>query len=273
MRSSWLIAGTFALLALAGGCETTQPLQLTEQSFEFRVEGLGGSVNSYNVWNMWEDTNDNGVQDPDEATYYYCQDLGSEVRGPSSSPFNYTIQASILRSGSTEWEQVTSGSAQSFDANLSLYDGNSPQLNLTPTKAPITIDDGGQLRTFRFSTELEERRILSSVNRLVVSSTSNPLHDFDPVAYPLGNGLCSAVDPGEARVDNQPLPLSLTLLKGDTLKVELRRGTVPPPGINYNVEPRMRMLLLLDGREITVQGENLTTNEPGSGASFTYTFR
>jgi len=272
MRSSWMLFGVVAFLAVAAGCETTQPLQLSEQHFEFRVEGLGASTTSQYVWNMYEDLNDNGVQDPEEVTYYYCQRLGSEALPPTSVPFEYTIQVTLLRAGTTEWEPVTSGDALSFSANLSLYDGNSSSSN-APFKNPITIGEGEDARTFRFGTDFEERRVLSGANRDIVSATTNPLHDIDPVTYPLGDGLCSSYDPGFARVDNQPLPLNLTLLKGDSLKVELRRGFAPPEGMEYSIEPQLRMLLLLDGRSVTVQGDDITGKEPGAGASFTYTFR
>ena len=52
MRSSWRLVGLLSLLALAGGCDTTQPLQLSEQTIEldltveeaFRFTVSGGVI-------------------------------------------------------------------------------------------------------------------------------------------------------------------------------------------------------------------------------------
>ena len=68
------------------------------------------------------------------------------------------------------------------------------------------------------------------------------------------------------------MPFNVTMNKGDTLKIELRRAAVPPEGITYRIEPRMRVILLLNSREVVLKGDNLTDATPGSGLSVTYTF-
>jgi hypothetical protein len=257
-----------ALLALAGGCDTTQPQQFDEQTFEFRALGVNSQMTSYNTWQMYEDLDKDGQQDPEEQSYLFCEDLGFEVEGPSSAPFRFTIVASLLSAGSSDWVQLTSNDSTNANSNLALYDQNQPSTT-APVKAPITVGS----RTFRFSDVPEERRQLSAANREVVRAVFNPLSALDPDTYGLGNGLCSSYDPGESVIDNQEQPLEVVLRKGDTIKVELRRGSNTPEGIVFGVEPEIKTVLLLDGREVSVNGTDLTTKEPGAPLSFTYTFR
>lgn len=271
MRSAWRLVGLLSLLALAGGCDTTQPLQLDQQPFEFEVRGVTASVNTYAVWDMYEDLNDNGQYDADEPLSLYCEDTGEVTISAFSAPFPFTIEISVLRAGQTEAELLTSSAALNPASNMTLYDDAAPVVGLTATKNPITIDDGGVMRTFGFINE--DRRLVSSAAREVLAATTNPLNDFDPQEYPLGDGLCSSSYPGEPRLDDQPQPWPIVLNKGDTLVVELRRGTTAPDGITFNEngEPRIRAALLLDGREVSVRGETVTTAEPGSGIKFSFT--
>ena len=271
MRSAWRLVGLLSLLALVGGCDTTQPLQLTEQPFEFEVRGVTASINSYAVWDMYEDLNGNGQHDADEQLYLFCQDTGVVTIAPFSAPFPFTVELSVLRAGETEVELLTSSAALNQASNMTIYDDSAPIMGITATKSPITIDDGGVLRTFRFINE--NRRLVTGAREEVLAATTNPLHDFAPQTYPLGNGLCSTSYPGPPRLDDQPQPRPIVLNKGDTLVVELRRGTAPPPGVvfNQNGQPRIRATLLLDGREVSVRGETVTTAEPGSGIKFSFT--
>jgi hypothetical protein len=231
------------------------------------VRGVTASLNSYAVWDMYEDLNDNGQYDATEPLYLYCEDTGQVTIAPFSAPFPFTIKISILRAGQTEAELMTSSAALNPASNMTLYDDAAPVVGVTPTKGPITIGD----RTFGFINA--DRRLVSSAAQEVLAATTNPLHDIDPQEYPLGDGLCSTAYPGEPRLDEQMQPWPIVLNKGDTLVVELRRGTTPPDGITFNEngEPRIRAALLLDGREVSVRGETVTTAEPGSGIKFSFT--
>ena len=60
MRATWKLAGVLLCAVLAAGCETTQPLQLDEQTFEVMVEAVGAGANSANVWDMYRDSDNNG---------------------------------------------------------------------------------------------------------------------------------------------------------------------------------------------------------------------
>ena len=279
MRSAWRLVGLLSLLALAGGCDTTQPLEFTEQSFELVAYGVASSVNTYAVWDMYEDGDPladppippNGQYDPGEPLYLYCENTGQETITALSAPFPFKIQISILRAGETEPEVVTSNAALQLASNMTQYDYARPIYGLNRTLSPITLDDGDVTRTFGFINA--DRRLVTAAREEVVAATENPLHDIDPQGYPLGDGLCSTNYPGEARIDQQPQPYPIVLYKGDTVVVELRRGTNPPPGIPYNVLglPVIRAELLLDGETVVVQGDQVTGSEPDSGIKFSYT--
>lgn len=269
MRPVWRLCGLLSLLALAGGCDTTQPLQLDQQTFHFEVRGVTASINTYDVWDMYEDVNGNMQHDADEQLYMFCVTKGSQIIGPQSVPFPFKIRMSILRAGQTEAEILTSNQALLTTANMTLYDDAAIRYGGTAEKLPIVINDDGELRTFRFINP----RMMTAAREEVVAATTNPLYEFNPVVFGLGSGRCSTAYPGPAKIDLQPQPMAILLNKGDTLVVELRRGTTPPPGIplNVNGEPMIRAILRLDGREVAVRGETVTTKVPDDGISFSFT--
>jgi len=257
--------GVLLFAALLSGCDTTQPLQLDEQTYELQFDGRGASVPTYDVWDQYEDQNGNGEPDPGEPMQLFCSDQSApDSINPTSAPFTFTVKVSILRAGQTVKEQITSANALAFGANLTGYDDPSNIIQgVTPDKAPI-VEDG---RTFIF----RNPRRVSAVNRDVVLATINTLNQLNPAVYFLGNGLCSTGDPGEAMIDSEPQPMAIVLRKGDTIIVEARRGIDPPVGIPYISEPSIRALFLLDGREVGVRGTDRTTKEPGSGLSYSFT--
>jgi len=266
MRPVWRLSGLLSLLVLFGGCDTTQPLQLDQQTFQFEVRGVTASMNSYDVWDMYEDLDGNGQRDANEELYLYCIPKDSQIIIPQSVPFPFKIQMSILRAGETEAEMLTTAQALQTTANLTLYDDAAPRYGSTQEKDPITIEDpAGSFRTFRFINP----RLVSPGREEILASTTNPLWEFDSNSY----RRCSTFYPGPAKIDQVPQPWPIVLNKGDTLVVELRRGTTPPVGLplNLNGEPAIRARLLLDGREVTVRGETLTSKVPDDGISFCFT--
>jgi len=268
MRSAWRLAGLLSLVMLAGGCDTTQPLQLNEQSFEIEVRAVQGTtalIASYDIWDMYEDENDNGQRDADEPFYLFCSTKNSQIVSPQSVPYNFTIEISILRANQTEPEVLTTNQSFQLSSNLTLYDDAAPRYGVTIEKPPITVGE----RTFRFLNP----RLVSAGRQEVLLATENPLYTISPATYGLGRGLCSLAYPGDARIDNQAQPAAVTLNKGDTLLVKLRRGETTPLGLALlpNAQPRIKARLLLDGREVAVQGETITGDQPGDGISFSFT--
>jgi hypothetical protein len=257
--------GVLLFAALLSACDTTQPLQYDEQTYELQFDGRGATVPTYDVWDQYEDENGNGAPDPGEPMQLFCADQSApDTISPTSAPFSFTLQITILRAGETVKERVTSESALAVGANLSGYDDPSNIITgVTPDKAPIVVD--GRRFIFR-----NPRRV-SAANRDVVMATVNTLNQLRPGTYFVGNGLCSAGNPGAARIDNEPQPLALVLRKGDTIIVEARRGIDPPNGVPYDSEPSIRALFLLDGREVSVNGSDRTTKQPGSALSFSFT--
>jgi hypothetical protein len=249
------------LLALAAGCETTQPLQIDEETYELQLLcDPNDRLPAYDVWAMTED----GVP---EVVYLFCESAGEfEVE---SIPWNFSIEVEILRAGATAPEEVTTSDALDPLTNLTKYDWSEPVYGVTPSKSPITIDDGGNLRTFSF----EPIARFSAANELVMMSISNPLSDFDPNTYGLGDGLCSNHYPGPAGIDGMAQPVSLQIRKGDTLIVQARKDVDHPQGFNYlgDNQPLIEGQLLLDGQEVTVRGENRSSLDPGAGFSFSFT--
>lgn len=265
MQSPGKLIGLLLFAALAGGCDTTQPLQLDEQTYELRFEGRGASVPTYDVWDMYEDENGNGEPDPGEPMQLFCVDQSApDSISPTSAPFRFTLKVTILRAGQTVKEQITSSGALNTAANLTVYDDPDNIIEgVTPNKAPI-VESG---RTFIF----RNPRRMSAVNRSVVTATVNTLNQLRPSVYPLKNGLCSAADPGEAEIDNEPQPMAIVIRKGDTLIVEARRGTTAPTGIPYTSQPSLRAILAVDGEPVSVRGTDRTNKEPGAGISFSFT--
>jgi len=272
MRSSWKLTGLLLLVALTGACDSTQPQQVGQQSLELRVIGVGAQMPSYFVYQFYEDLPPyNQQQDPGEDLYLFCKDAaGFQDISPQSVPWNYSLEVSILRAGETAPEVITSPEGLDVEFNLTEYD-TSVGSGSTPFRNPIVLDNG---RTFRF---LNPGRILSAANREVRMATSNPLSDSGVAPYgTVGQGRCSAGDPGEPMIDGGGIPLVLDLQKGDTVVVNLRRANDLPDNFPNDpdlltAEPRIRAILSLGGRELQVRGEAVTGLEPSSGISFSYT--
>jgi hypothetical protein len=120
-RALWL-----ALAAVGGvGCDTDQPLQGDAQDVEVRFLASGATVNRYDVWTFWEDSDDDGERDDLDGdgaadTFMWCQFDG--LGGALSVPWTYSLQVKILRAGAVEPELVTSAAALSNGANRAAYD-------------------------------------------------------------------------------------------------------------------------------------------------------
>lgn len=265
MRSAWRLAGLLSLVLLVGGCDTTQPLQLNEQTFELEVRGVTAIIASYDVWDMYEDLNLNGQRDDNEPLYLFCKTKNAQIILSRSVPYSFAIELSVLRADQTEPEVITSDQSFQLASNLTLYDDSDPRYGSTAERDPITLSN----RTFRFINP----RLVSAARQEVLAATVNPLYTLAPATYGLGNGLCSRAYPGDARIDNQLQPTPITLNKGDTLLVKLRRGDTAPLGLALlpNGEPAIRATLLLNGRAVVVRGETLTSKVPGDEISFSYT--
>jgi hypothetical protein len=249
------------LLALGGGCDTTQPLQIDVESYQLEIRTLSQNrLPFYNVYYMVED----GV--PDQV-YLFC--IETTVEGaPNSIPWNFSATVEILRAGETVPEVIVS--SIDLGDNMTPYDSQVLTEGI-PTQNPITIDDGGVLRTFSFMDPAPRRMMVA--HEEVQQAETNPLYEFDAVTYGLGDGLCSTGYPGPASVAGTPLPLTIEIRKGDTLIVQARKSELQPLGTWYlDGEPQLVGRLLLNGLPVEVRGETVSEpNVQGSGISFSFT--
>jgi hypothetical protein len=271
--------GTLALLAwIACACDTTQPLQVDEQTYALAIRSTTASVSVYDVYDGFEDTDGDGAADDTDGDgdgdfFLFCRPTTSETTTTfaSSVPFGYTIEVTILRAGETVRERVTSPIAlNDSSASVTEYDQFVPNIpGVPPAISPIMIG----ARTFKF----ESPRRRSAANLQVASSTSNPLFVADPGTYGFGNGLCSLAFYGPPVVDApgaNNYPLTFTLGKGDSVTVKAIRALEPypnaVPGANL-ASVQIQASLTTEGRTVAVEGT--TGTSPATNNSFAFTFQ
>jgi hypothetical protein len=284
MRGARIVGSLALLVGLAPACDTTQPLQLTDQLFGLTMRGSGGVVPIYDAYDMYEDSarcqgdtatrcSDDGdcvgtgpcvpadgVADDNDGDgtgdlWLWCRNTASSTNTTTASsvPFGFTIEVTILRAGTTEREQVTSPVAMEFPlSNKSEYDANVLAIpGAPPAQAPIVVGDS----TYEFTNP----RRLSAAAESVAAATSNPVSDANPGTYGLGNGLCSTFYWGPAVIDaagaNQ-YPLEFVLNKGDNVTVKAIRADAFPSGVPIQNPAAVQLLASLssEGRTVEVQG-------------------
>lgn len=126
---------------------------------------------------------------------------------------------------------------------------------------------------FRFDSN---PRILTAAHRDVVRATSNFINDFDPALAPTSTptgGVCSGGDLGPVGIQGGGEPFSVQLDKGDTLLVEARRFSLPPPGMTFTTEPGITAILFVDGKRFVPTGSVTTGTTEAGAIDFTFTAR
>jgi len=270
------MACILVLAVISLSCDTTQPLVLEEQHFEFSMRATGTIVRLMNVYVGFEDNDGDGEPDGDEFLFCLWRrnnvtgDI--ETRGPTSVPWWYTVEISVLSAGATDAELVvTQQAVLDAETNLSEYDQTTSIFGPVFPLAPITIED----RTFKFKNGM----IFTEAKHEVMASTTNPLAVLDPATYDIkGEGLCSDFYPGPPGVDRPsgaPYPFRIVLKKGDTVTVGARRSVDGPPGLGVQNPPTpgISSTFTLDGIAVNVRGETASDAGPGEGFSFSYTTR
>ena len=280
MRFAVRLGGILLLVAGLSSCDQTEVAQLESQGLGVRIFAPNALVELYNVWDLIEDNDDDGQPD-DGMTWLYCEFIPVPPTAPPvtispvSVPWKFSIQIDVLRAGGTEFETVSGTPYLDPNSNIAEYD-TTVVSGFTPPKVPLTIDDGGTLRTFKFPNP----RRLSSANRDVVEAITNPLYEFDPTTYGYLDGLCSVGDPGPSDIAGDEQPFDFDLGKGETLRVQARKSfTAPPEMVDAAgnslilLEPALAGRMALDGKGINVRGDPSSTNAPGDGVIFFFTSR
>jgi hypothetical protein len=278
MRTIGTMACVLVLAFISLSCDTTQPLLLEEQAFELSLRAPGTIVRLMDVYDGFEDSDNDGV--PDGETFLFCRwriviEDGVPViatRGPTSVPWNFTIEITVIPAGATEGELVVSEDAvlESI-TNLTNYDQTRSIFGPVSPLSPIVIGN----RTFKFT----NGRILTEAREEVMASTSNPVSSLDPGTYGTkGEGLCSDFYPGPSGVDRAsgtPYPFRIVLKKGDTVTVGARRGLAAPQGLGVQNPPAPGLSsdFTLDGLAVNVRGTTSSELGPGEGFVFSYTTR
>ncbi len=276
MRGARQVISLALLGIFAGACDTTQPLQLNEQTFVLTMRALGASVPVYNVFDMFRDNDGDDVADDVDGDgegdfWLWCKDAGATVQA-SSVPFGFTIEVTILRDGETVREFVTSLAATEDETvNVTSYDTLIPNLPGIPNPEPPIVSDGN---TYKF----ENGRRRTAADAAVAAATSNPVSDVD-LSHGIGNGRCSLVFYGPARidtVDGPEYPLTFTLRKGDTVTVKAIRATTSfQDGVPMSGAASVALVagLTNEGRAVVVNGEFATDPADGPNAGMAFTFR
>lgn len=303
MPSMSRVATLMLLSVLWVGCDSTDPAQVETQTVELTMLATGApkftggtGVKSFDTWVMFEDGDlDPATEDPvdfdgdgEGDRFLWCQNVSGfppSHNTPSSVPWSYTLQISIIRAGQTEPEVLTSQQAllENPALNLTRYDGSITS-SLTSHKQPICIDaanlvvpncSGNVDRMFRFVNNSSLRRKMSQANLMVASATFNPLSDVNS-SFGLGLGLCSEVYPGPPVIDGQN-PWLLEINKGDTIIVEARRGMSAPAGLPFSGtladKVSLEARLAVDGRVVGVNGISGSAAQGGAPIKFSYTSR
>lgn len=273
------------------GCDTEQPLQAgaQEATLTFSSPGvLGGTssqvlIRSYVVWRGFEDNN--GDSQPDGDEFRFCQTFSSNSApahvDPASVPWSFTIDVSVIRAGTTSPERITSSGSLAFNPalNLTRYDTVvQSSFVICPTgwtnlgsSCTRTVMDGGTPRTFRLRTPSQ---LMSPFNEIVMRATSNPLTTIDPATFGLGAGLCSAGFPGDAVIDGEAPPFTLSLESGDTVIIEARQSPTGPSGLNFaGQRPSLISAFSINGVAPNVTGTVATQPGVSDTLRFTYTVR
>lgn len=234
-------------LALGGvACDTTQPLQLSEQVAAVALDAQA-SVEIYDVYDRLVDTN--GDNKPDvQSGQAECRQvfLGpTPLTATRPVPWRVSVDIAVVRAGSTEPETLlTSNPLDPFSSVLP-YDATTEPAAPALAVPPIFFTNG--------------RRVsVASRDYLVNCAGQADLPDANLVGF--------------------PVPFEVTLSKGDTIIVQARKqpddqhGRIPPQ-FSVRSQPVLTGSIVIGGRSVTVSGTPSSTGDSGAGVSFSYTVR
>ena len=139
MRAHLFLGWLVGAVVLMAGCDTNQPLRQEQQLVTLQFRATGASVQEMWTWQVYEDSNQDGV--PDDSTgdglpdvYLWCDPqpryVGSEM------PWSFSTQVDVIPPGSTV--PITIARDTEVNSSFSRYDSNTggpPPTN----KAPVSL--------------------------------------------------------------------------------------------------------------------------------------
>lgn len=221
MRSTRSLAGALVLLVGLGvGCDSDTPLQREEQKLAVVFVASGAQLTTFNAWDLIVDNDFDGLPDSTCAgdtsilcsnrrpvidcgangpcisqVFLWCEDNNNITNiNPSSMPWNYSLEVSIIRAKSTTREVLIPGIEGNVLNNMAPYN-TATNATIPQDKADLRVlscaggvDDGivctsdadctagicTKPRRFVFSNP----RTVSPADRDVVEADRNPLFDF-----------------------------------------------------------------------------------------------
>ena len=265
MRQMICLAVLALCLLSMSACDSEQPQETGSQTMQVLIEAGNAAVGVYDVWEQYFDYNGDGIPDDfhpgdppvpiDTPLQVVCRRAvdpgGALVSGTSLTPWNYALEISIIRAGTTEIERLTTTEALDSSFNLTTY----PSDMLTGAQLP-----GADCPPFAVCNPIGR---LAGTHRVVIDS----LHPTCPGSPGLGDPRMSGT-----LAEPLPAPFTLDLEKGDTIIVKARKSISPPEGVEVFSEPTLQGSVFLNGLQISnLTGTSVSTSDQAAGISFSFT--
>lgn len=227
------------------GCDSTQPDQVSSSPATLSLAAFA-KVDNNDCWEIWEDTNDDGVPDQND-NFVLCAPVGDETKVTRSVPWRYSIVVSLLKAGET--------TAEVIGTSVGLGDGVPDFVSMTPyDQTPATV---GASRP--------PEGVFYFVNPIRCSNGSE--------YWLTANGY----NLGVPNVLEQIPTYEFNMNPGDTVIVQARKQPqAEGPGyLPTDEDPELHIsgTLTLGGVEVQLQGQSVSSNDDKSGVSFSYTRR
>lgn len=262
MRTRRTISATFAALAIAlaaAGCNsTTQPTSSPVQTASITFH-TGGKVNVYDCWELWVDTDNNGVPDQDTFQLSCIQQMNGTdpvQAAVENLPWRYSLAITVIRAGQTQ-EQIIAASIIPGD-NIDDFVSMTPYDTGSDTGGTHAFDGTYYYVTPGGVPPNGSSKKVTNASRLWLE----------------GNGFFL----GEPNVLEQiPPTFNVDLNLGDTLIVRARKQkrSDAPPFLSSDTDPELALTgtVSLGGVQVPLQGTSATSFDDMAGMTFSYTRR
>lgn len=256
MARSGTLAGVVLALLLTVHCSSDQPLGSGAQIMRvipFSASATYPLLCYQDVWDVYQDLNQNGQPDPGECVGIECGDYSCPGVGGGTRavPWPYTVEIVVIRSGQVVRTVVTPSAAGS--SLISMTSGDA-EVAVNQSPPPPATPGRFHLNPRAFpETSAEWTRWCSGFLNV---PTPNLAGGSDPASP----AICDSTT---------PIPWDVQVQSGDTVIVSagFSRDALGPYGV-----PNFVGSMTLDGRQVTPSGLP-DGNGVGAHLSFSYTVR